>query len=751
MKQDSLNVPKSGSNRLPAILSGTGALLALLLLVVGPLFPPSSASSKKATTSIRPASALVDGTITVRMTGQFAAAPTDTFTLTRQLFTGSIDCSAGGGTATMVPNVDSTTGHTFSITAADSVLLTAPQFSDGGGQLLGWTSPTGGNFTPIPNTNNTQICIQGFEDAAHTFTAQYSPGIQTLDATCTNVKTLFNVGETVCVRVTGTAASAGTPWNVFVAGGSPNECSAFFTPMSITMETQTVLFTLPSSNAEIPGVCSSSPTTEIRGNWRAGLRDQGNNIRGQKNFRLHDEKNPIAELVIFKDTTDNQGYPPGGFVNYRVIVQNNGPDAATNVVVTESVPANTTFLSWTQTNGPAFTLSGPTAGEVTATIASLAADAFATFELAVQIDNGVPNNTLIDNTVSVTSSTEELIAFNNTAMFQIQVSTNACQLVCADIMTEATDMSGAVVNFTPMTVGGGSCGAIQCTPTSGTTFPVGTTTVSCIGINQGFCQFTVTVTPMGGGCMLTCPANVTVSNDLNQCGAVVNYSAPETSGNCETITCSPPSGSFFPVGTTTVACLSTAGPICMFTVTVNDTQDPSFTCPTSITTVSGQGCSSLPTSVVNFSTPVATDNCPGVSVVCTPMSGSSFPVGTTTVSCTATDTAGRTANCSFSVTVFGACLQDDSSSGKVVVFNPATGEYRFCCNGTVIAEGIGTVIRQGCNVTIQDNRGGRRVLIKSDTSLQKGTASLQQPVGTMACSISDKKSSGGLCQCASLP
>src|SRR6185503_4802731 len=84
-----------------------------------------------------------------------------------------------------------------------------------------------------------------------------------------------------------------------------------------------------------------------------------------------------------------------------------------------------------------------------------------------------------------------------------------------------------------------------------------------------------------------------------------------------------------------------------FTVTVNDTQNPTITCPANIvqTTAPGQ-CSAT----VSYNV-TATDNCSGVTVVSTPASGSTFPVGTTTVMATATDAAGNTATCSFTVTV----------------------------------------------------------------------------------------------------
>jgi hypothetical protein len=47
----------------------------------------------------------------------------------------------------------------------------------------------------------------------------------------------------------------------------------------------------------------------------------------------------------------------------------------------------------------------------------------------------------------------------------------------------------------------------------------------------------------------------------------------------------------------------------------------------------------------------AADNCPGVTLGVSPASGSVFPVGTTTVTATATDAAGNTTTRTFAVTV----------------------------------------------------------------------------------------------------
>jgi hypothetical protein len=54
---------------------------------------------------------------------------------------------------------------------------------------------------------------------------------------------------------------------------------------------------------------------------------------------------------------------------------------------------------------------------------------------------------------------------------------------------------------------------------------------------------------------------------------------------------------------------------------------------------------------VTYAAPTASDNCGAATTSCVPASGSTFPVGATTVTCTATDAAGNSATCTFTVTV----------------------------------------------------------------------------------------------------
>ncbi len=169
-----------------------------------------------------------------------------------------------------------------------------------------------------------------------------------------------------------------------------------------------------------------------------------------------------------------------------------------------------------------------------------------------------------------------------------------------------------------------------------------------------------------------------------------------------------------------------------------DTQPPTITCPANVTAVTNQNaCPSPACQTVNYPAPVASDNCTLAGVVCNPPSGSCFPVGVTTVTCTATDATGNTATCSFTVTTFDVALQDDSNPAIILLWNSITGQYRFCCNGTIFT-GIGKATRQGCVYTLQHNPADRRVLGRHDKAVHAGTGSLQSPPGAIRCTITDR-------------
>jgi hypothetical protein len=158
--------------------------------------------------------------------------------------------------------------------------------------------------------------------------------------------------------------------------------------------------------------------------------------------------------------------------------------------------------------------------------------------------------------------------------------------------------------------------------------------------------------------LTSCSPDITV-NATGNCSAVVNYSVPVPLDNCPgatvTLKAGFAPGSSFPLGTTVVSYEATDASgnkaTCSFNVTVVDVTPPSITCPSNINAIA----TSAAGTAVSYTAPVGTDNCPGVTTtrIAGFASGATFPIGTTTVTYRATDVAGNTSTCSFTVTVVG--------------------------------------------------------------------------------------------------
>jgi hypothetical protein len=235
----------------------------------------------------------------------------------------------------------------------------------------------------------------------------------------------------------------------------------------------------------------------------------------------------------------------------------------------------------------------------------------------------------------------------------------------ADVNDSSSDPSGKAVTYGNATASDSVDGSIAatCSPSSGSTFPIGTSTVGCTATdahgNTGTATFTVTLTFTDATAPTFTPnpppdVSATTSNPA---GAPVTYSvsATDDSGTAPTVTCNPASGSAFPVGNTTVNCTAEDAAhnqtSASFTVTLTfvDTTPPAFSnVPGNITTEANGPAGS----VVNYTVPTATDATDGPEVAtCLPGSGSTFPLGTSTVTCSATDAHGNSSTASFSVSV----------------------------------------------------------------------------------------------------
>ncbi|HEX5732756.1 MAG TPA: HYR domain-containing protein [Blastocatellia bacterium] len=470
-----------------------------------------------------------------------------------------------------------------------------------------------------------------------------SEAINTFAPGCTTPDANFNFGETVCAVATDA---------VLPISGRRQRRIQWVTPDGVVVQQVDITSNPQSNSFAIP---TSGPFAQV-GTWTVKTVDNRGAGRATAQFIVRNPATVTTDVSVTKSGPHQAS--AGTNITYTVSVINRGPDDAQNVVMTDGMPANTTFVSETQISGPTASCTNPSAGSATGatvcTIGTLAAGASAVFSITYSINSGTAEETEITNTATVTSSTGELHAPDNTvtATTLVTAAAESCTITCPGDINQAADggQCTAVVDYSPASGTGGNCNPIECSPPAGSTFPSGTTTVTCAAATGDPCNFTITVTGNDEQApTIICPADVTTEAPPSSTTSV-DYPEPETIDNCSAVTvnCSPASGSSFPIGTTAVTCTATDASNnsanCTFNVIVNESMvNCALSCSPDITkSVDPNSCSA----VVSYAQPQTTGSSCGT-VVCTPASGAAFPVGQTIVTCTAAEGA----TCSFSVTV----------------------------------------------------------------------------------------------------
>ncbi len=330
-------------------------------------------------------------------------------------------------------------------------------------------------------------------------------------------------------------------------------------------------------------------------------------------------------------------------------------------------------------------------------------------------------------TIVTVTATDEA---GNTSSCSFTVTVNdeeAPAIACPQNITVSVEENqcGATVQFEAAVTD--NCSAtVAYSHEPGTLFPIGTTLVTVTAADEAGnisnCSFNVTVNDEQAP-TVTCPENITVYSDENECGAAVVFSATATDNCSATVAYSHEPGTLFPIGTTvvTVTAADEAGNIssCSFNVTVNDEQAPTVTCPENITVYSDENeCGAA----VEFSA-TAADNC-SATLEYSHESGSIFPAGTTEVTVIATDEAGNETKDTFTITVkddiipFIVCSEPmvvtaEAGSCEALVTVPLPAEYGDNCeftltnsvNNTNDASGIYPAGITPVTWTITDNAG----------------------------------------------
>jgi hypothetical protein len=127
---------------------------------------------------------------------------------------------------------------------------------------------------------------------------------------------------------------------------------------------------------------------------------------------------------------------------------------------------------------------------------------------------------------------------------------------------QATSLQGAVVTYNKPTASDAVSGsvAVTCDKASGVVYPVGSTTVRCTACdasgNTAVFVFTIQVCDTQIP-VLSQPLNISCVEATSPAGAVVTFVRPTATDLADpnpVVTCTPPSGAVFPLGTTIVKC-----------------------------------------------------------------------------------------------------------------------------------------------------------------------------------------------------
>jgi hypothetical protein len=347
---------------------------------------------------------------------------------------------------------------------------------------------------------------------------------------------------------------------------------------------------------------------------------------------------------------------------------NRSGTATITVTISDDAAGNTEnafTVTVRDTTGPAVTVAGDVTAEATSAAGAAVAFSAATWTDAVDGSGTAACDRSSGETFAIGATTitcSQADAAGNTGSNSFTVTVrDTTPPVLADMppnrTLEATGTAGTAVAFPVPTASDTvtATPAVACAPATGSTFTLGTTSVTCRATdaagNSRSATFSITVQDSTGP-VLDIPSGITVEADAAE-GVIVEYatSAVDLVDGPVAVGCLISSGSRFGLGTTIVICSAqdtrgnrTTG---QFDVTVSDTRGPSLALPSSIER-EAIGISGIP---VDYPAS-ATDLVDGpLAVACTPGPGELFVVGTTTVTCSTSDSRGNSAAGQFLVTV----------------------------------------------------------------------------------------------------
>jgi sugar lactone lactonase YvrE len=404
----------------------------------------------------------------------------------------------------------------------------------------------------------------------------------------------------------------------------------------------------------VPPVIGDIPTNQMF---------EGDTLGGKvftfTNPTVSDNIDPAPKLQVNGVPAGNK-YPVGTTTITFIATDSSNNQATKSFTVTvkdtqkptiSGVPVDQTFEADTP-GGKVFTFTSPTATDIVSGSVNV-------------VTSGVPAGNLYPvGTTTVTFFATDGAANQATASFTVTVTDTKPPVISgvpADIVAEATSAAGAAVSYalpTATDIADGNV-TVMADKAPGSTFPLGTTTVNFTAKdsrnNTATASFKITVQDTKPPVFSNVPNNRTVAA-ASAAGANVTFDLPAAKDDVDafvSVLASPASGSLFPVGNTTVTFTAKDSrnntATASFVITVVNVPPPTINgVPADITAEA----TSAAGAVVAYTMPTAVSGQgAALPVQTTHPSGSTFPLGLTTITFTATDNLGLTSQRTFKVTV----------------------------------------------------------------------------------------------------
>jgi uncharacterized repeat protein (TIGR01451 family) len=532
--------------------------------------PDDENNSGSATTTVSGGASQAD--LGVTKTGPSAAAPN-----TDVVYTIVVN-NAGPAAASSVTLTDTLQGGmTFVSISPSSGCTTPPPGSTitcniaalGAGASVTYTLtahvPFAANGTVIPNTATVSAATTDPNSENNSSTTSLTVSDVDVSVTKTTGSSTVNAGDTISYTLT-------------VSNGGSGESQAINVQLSDTLPPNTTFVSLTQNSGPAPDSPCSTPAVGGTGTvtcfWTSLA--SGASATFTLVIQVGDTTSVTNTATVSTDSPDSNSSnntasvttpvnasadvgvtnsgpatgTAGSNLTYTVTVTNAGPSTATDatrgsralapaatVTLTDVLPPGTTFVSLTQTSGPAFSCATPAVGAggtITCTIAALAPGASATFVITVRLGSGTASGTTVTNTATVTSATPDPNPANN------QSTSSSTSSVSADVSVSktgpATVAAGSNVTYTVVVANAGPSDAASASLSD--PLPPGTTFVSLT--QTAGPTFGCTTPAAGGTGTITCAIAALPAGTSSTFSLVVKVSAGTTGAitNTATVTAS---------------------------------------------------------------------------------------------------------------------------------------------------------------------------------------------------------------------